>query len=129
MSPLTETTRLFGTIGAAAMALAVALGAFGAHGLRARVSADLLDVWHTAVQYHVYHALGLFIVAGVAHLLPTAGGVRLSGWLMLAGVLLFSGSLYVLVLTDTRWLGAITPIGGVAFIGAWLLLAWELWRA
>lgn len=129
MSALTETTRLFGTIGAIGMALAVALGAFGAHGLRARVSADLLDVWHTGVQYHVYHALGLLVVAGVAHVLPAAAGVRLSGWLMLAGVLLFSGSLYVLVLTDTRWLGAVTPIGGVAFIAAWLLLAWEIWRA
>ncbi len=126
---MNETTRLFGAMGAVAMALGVALGAFGAHGLRARVAADLLDVWHTAVQYHVYHALGLFVVAAVAHLLPEAHHVRWAGWLMLVGVLFFSGSLYILVLTGTRWLGAITPVGGVAFIAAWLTLAWSIWRS
>jgi uncharacterized membrane protein YgdD (TMEM256/DUF423 family) len=125
---MTETTRTFATVGAVFMAIAVALGAFGAHALRDRVAAELLVVWQTAVQYHVYHALGLFVVAAVAFLLPENSGVRLSGWLMTAGILLFSGSLYVLVLTGVRWLGAVTPLGGTALIAAWLLLAWSLLR-
>ncbi len=125
---MTETSRLFATIGAGGMALAVALGAFGAHALRARVTPDLLGIWHTAVQYHALHALGLFVVAGAAHAWADSGSLRLAGWLMTAGILLFSGSLYVLVLTGTRWLGAVTPLGGLAFIAAWLLLAWSLWR-
>ncbi|MDA0333583.1 MAG: DUF423 domain-containing protein [bacterium] len=126
---MNPTTHTFATVGALVMAIAVALGAFGAHALRDRVVADLLVVWQTAVQYHVYHALGLFVVAGVAFLLPENSGVRLSGWLMTAGIVLFSGSLYVLVLTGVRWLGAVTPLGGTALIAAWLLLAWSVWRA
>lgn len=122
------TTRLFLVLGAVAMAVAVALGAFGAHALRARVAPEQLAVWHTAVQYHVYHALGLFLVAWVATLLPASSGVRLAGWLMAAGSLLFAGSLYVLVLTGVRWLGAVTPLGGAAFIAAWVVLAWSAWR-
>ena len=110
------------------MALGVALGAFGAHALRERVEATDLAIWHTAVQYHLLHALGLFIVAGIVHLLPAATAPRIAGWLMLVGILLFSGSLYVLVLSNTRWLGAVTPLGGAAFIGAWLLLAFGAWR-
>ena len=121
-------TRLFLVLGAVAMAAAVALGAFGAHALRARVAPEQLAVWHTAVQYHVYHALGLFLVAWVATLLPASSGVRLAGWLMAAGTLLFAGSLYVLVLTGVRWLGAVTPLGGAAFIAAWVVLAWSAWR-
>jgi uncharacterized membrane protein YgdD (TMEM256/DUF423 family) len=121
-------TRLFLVLGALAMAAAVALGAFGAHALRARVAPEQLAVWHTAVQYHVYHALGLIVVAWVASLLPGSAGVRLAGWLMAAGILLFAGSLYVLVLTGVRWLGAVTPLGGAAFIAAWAVLAWSTWR-
>ena len=126
---MTETTRTFVAFGALAMALAVGLGAFGAHALRDRVSPELLVVWQTAIQYHVYHALGLFVVAGVASLLPDHRGLRLSGWLMIGGILLFSGSLYTLVLTEIRWLGMVTPLGGTAFIAAWLALAWSVWRA
>lgn len=126
---MTDTTRLFLAMGALAMGLAVILGAFGAHALKARVTPEHLAIWHTAVQFHIYHALGLFVVAGCAHLLPWSGTVRLSGWLMAAGIVLFSGSLYVLVLSGTRWLGAVTPLGGTAFIAAWLLLAWSVWRA
>lgn len=126
---MTETTRTFVAFGALAMALAVGLGAFGAHALRDRVSPELLVVWQTAIQYHVYHALGLFVVAGVASLLPDHSGLRLSGWLMIGGILLFSGSLYTLVLTEIRWLGMVTPLGGTAFIAAWLALAWSVWRA
>jgi uncharacterized membrane protein YgdD (TMEM256/DUF423 family) len=126
---MNEATRLLVTIAAVAMAAAVALGAFGAHALRDRLQPDQLTVWSTAVQYHVYHALGLLAVAWVAHLLPESAAVRWSGWLMLGGIVVFSGSLYVLVLSGARWLGAITPLGGVTFIAAWVLLAVAAWRA
>jgi uncharacterized membrane protein YgdD (TMEM256/DUF423 family) len=117
---LTKNFLLLGSINAA---LAVGLGAFGAHGLRGKLSEDLLGTYQTGVQYHFYHALGLFAVALVASLLPESTLVKWSGWLMFAGIILFSGSLYVLSVTGIRWLGAITPLGGVAFISAWLLLA------
>jgi uncharacterized membrane protein YgdD (TMEM256/DUF423 family) len=126
---MTNTTRLFVTIAALAMTLAVVLGAFGAHALKARITPAQLGVWHTAVQYHLVHALGLFVVAALCHVWPGEASVRLAGWMMAAGIVLFSGSLYVLVVTDVNWLGAITPLGGVAFITAWLLLAWNAWRA
>ena len=116
-------TKIFLLLGSVNAALAVGLGAFGAHGLRSRLSEDLLSTYQTGVQYHFYHALGLFAVALVASLLPDSALVKWSGWLMLAGILLFSGSLYLLSITGIRWLGAITPLGGVAFISAWLLLA------
>lgn len=117
------TAKLFLTLGAVLLAVAVALGAFGAHALKARLSTELLAVYHTAVQYHFYHALGLLIVGLIAMQLPASGLVRAAGWLMLAGIVLFSGSLYLLTASGMRWLGAITPFGGMAFIGAWLLLA------
>ncbi|MNM93295.1 hypothetical protein D3C81_1056640 [compost metagenome] len=99
----------------------VALGAFAAHGLKARLSAEYLTVFQTAVHYQQIHALALF---GVALLSAHIGGslVGIAGWLFTAGILLFSGSLYLLVLTGTPMLGMITPIGGVAFLGGWLLL-------
>lgn len=125
---LSPAVRTFVVLGAAAMALAVTLGAFGAHALRDRVTPERLDVWRTAVQYHALHALGLFVVAWVAYLFPGGGGVRVAGWLMLVGIVVSSGSLYLLVATDTAWLGAVTPIGGVAFIAAWVLLALSAWR-
>ena len=86
------------------------------------------QIWQTAVLYHLIHALGLFVIAGVAHLIPESAGPRIAGWAMLVGILLFSGSLYVLVLSSTRWLGAVTPLGGIAFIGAWVTLALSAWR-
>lgn len=107
-------------IGAAAMALAVAAGAFGAHGLKARLSAEALGWWHTGAQYHIYHALGLFAVAWLA---DRGAAVAPAGWLMLVGLLLFSGSLYALALTGQRWLGMVTPLGGTAWIVAWIWLA------
>lgn len=119
---MTQLTRLFLLFGSVSAALAVALGAFGAHGLKSRLTPELMVTWQTAVQYHFYHALGLFAVAGVAALLPASAAVKWSGWLMVAGILLFSGSLYALALTGVRGLGAITPLGGVAFIIAWVLL-------
>lgn len=122
------TDRILVLLAAINMMLAVAAGAFGAHGLKARVDADLIAVWNTGVLYHLVHGLGLL---ALALLLPRLGSslIGLAGWLMLAGIVLFSGSLYTLVLTGTRVLGAITPLGGVAFIAAWAVVAWAAWRA
>ncbi len=116
--------RFFLVAGALSAAVAVMLGAFGAHALRGRLPADLLAIYQTASQYHVYHALGLLAVGLLAVHLPASNALRWSGWLMLLGTVLFSGSLYVLAITGQRWLGAITPLGGTAWIAAWLLLAW-----
>jgi uncharacterized membrane protein YgdD (TMEM256/DUF423 family) len=88
----------------------------------------MLTVWETAVQYHLVHALGLILVGILCQLMPAAAMVRPAGWLLLAGIVLFSGSLYTLVLTGTKTLGIITPIGGVAFLIGWLLLALGVWR-
>ena len=111
--------RVFLAIGGVAALLAVALGAFGAHALKNRIPAEMLAVWHTGVEYHFYHALGLLAVGIVAAQLPDSTLLKWSGWLMLAGILLFSGSLYALALSGERWLGAVTPVGGLAFIAAW----------
>ena len=112
-------------VGALLGALAVALGAFGAHGLRARVSPEMLDVYETAVRYHFYHALALLFAGLWVDRVGTAivpPGLVPAAVCFLVGIAVFSGSLYVLVLTGLRWLGAITPIGGLAFIAGWLLL-------
>jgi uncharacterized membrane protein YgdD (TMEM256/DUF423 family) len=114
--------RLFLMIGALSGGLGVAAGAFGAHALRARVDARMLEVWETGARYQMYHALALVAVAWVA----SRGAGALSsyaGWLFIAGTLLFSGSLYAMTLTGVRALGAITPIGGVCFIAGWICLA------
>lgn len=114
--------KLFLAVAAANGLLAVALGAFGAHGLKERLSAPMLSAYETAVQYHFYHTLALF---GVAILIQRLGEKTLllsSGYLFVAGMLLFSGSLYLLALGGPRWLGPITPLGGLAFMTAWLLL-------
>ncbi len=121
---MTTLTKIFVILASLNAALAVGLGAFGAHSLKAKLSADLMNTYQTGVQYHFYHALGLFAVAFVASQLPSSVLIKWSGWLMFAGIVLFSGSLYLLTLSGIRWLGAITPLGGVAFIAAWLLLAW-----
>lgn len=115
--------RLILAAGAISAAIAVAAGAFGAHGLRARLSVQDLATFETAVRYQMYHALALLAVAWVLTIAPGDSPARWAGWLFIAGSLIFSGSLYLLVLTDTRWLGAVTPIGGVAFIAGWLCLA------
>ena len=116
-------------IAAVFLALAVGLGAFGAHGLKARLDVEHLDIYKTAVLYHFLHALGLLIVS----VLPKAGALSTESansvcWLLTAGILIFSGSLYVLAISGVGILGAITPFGGVAFILGWLLLAWKLAR-
>ena len=108
--------------GAVAAAIGVMLGAFGAHGLKSRVEPELLAVFETGVRYHLFHALGLLAVAWAAARWPGAW-VQISGWAFVAGIVVFSGSLYLMALTGMRWLGAVTPIGGVAFILGWLALA------
>ena len=114
--------RIFFALGALLAGLAVAAGAFGAHGLSARLSPRMLEVWETAARYQMYHALALMLVAWAA---SRYGGTltTLAGWGMLAGIVLFSGSLYLLALTGHGWLGALTPLGGTVWIVAWLLLA------
>jgi len=109
------------------MFLAVALGAFGAHALKASLPPDLMAVFNTGNQYHVYHSLGLFAVAFAAARFRASRLIRLSGVFILAGIILFSGSLYVLSLTGQRWIGAITPVGGTAFLAGGLLLAAGVW--
>jgi len=114
--------RTFLLIGALAAFLAVAFGAFGAHALRARLSPEMLAVFETGVRYQMYHALALLLVAAT---IPRFGGwlVLTAGWLMIVGIILFSGSLYALALTGVTTLGAITPIGGLAFLAGWACLA------
>ena len=114
--------------GAALCGAGVVLGAFGAHGLRARIGPEMLAVYETGVQYHLVHALGLLAVAWAATRWPGAW-VNAAGWLFVAGIVLFSGSLYVLAVTGPRWLGAITPFGGACFILGWALLAVAALRA
>ena len=113
--------------------LAVALGAFGAHGLREKLSADLLAVYQTGVQYHFYHTLALLAVALLLMFAPqsslsSSSLLKWSGNLFALGIVIFSGSLYVLAITGVRWLGAITPIGGVAFLAGWVCLALAAWN-
>lgn len=124
-----SSAKLFLLAASLLLALAVMLGAFGAHALKNRLPSDMLAVYQTAVQYHFYHALGLLLIGVLALQFPTSMWLRAAGGLMLAGVALFSGSLYVLSFTGARWLGAVTPLGGIAFIGAWLALAVAVVRA
>ncbi len=121
--------KLFTAIGSINAMLAVMLGAFGAHALKSRLNAEMLQIFETGVQYHFYHALGLLAVGLVAWHLPESGLLKWSGWLMVAGIAIFSGSLYLLSIFGIRWLGAITPIGGTAFIVAWVLLAWAVLKS
>lgn len=120
--------RIFFGLGALSAGLAVALGAFAAHGLRSRLSAEALATFETGARYHMYHALALL---GVSWALGRWSGpwASAAGWLFVAGTILFSGSLYVLAVTGVRALGAITPFGGLAFILGWLALAWAVWSA
>ena len=115
--------QLFFTFGSIFAALSVISGAFGAHALKGRISAEMLAIFEVAVRYQIYHALGLIAVSWALsqwnnQLIPIAG------WLFVGGILVFSGSLYILSLGGIRWLGAITPIGGLALIIGWLCLAW-----
>jgi uncharacterized membrane protein YgdD (TMEM256/DUF423 family) len=117
-------------IGAVFLALAVMLGAFGAHGLKDRLSEYSMSVYEKAVFYHFVHALGLLIVALLAKAGSiSAGGANRVGWLLSIGIVIFSGSLYALAISGVRVLGAITPLGGIAFIAAWAVLAYEAIRS
>jgi uncharacterized membrane protein YgdD (TMEM256/DUF423 family) len=122
-------SKLFIFLGSVSAMLAVILGAFGAHALKKQLNADMLAVFQTGVQYHFYHAFGLLAVGLLALHLPDSTLLKYSGWLMFIGIVIFSGSLYILSITDQRWLGAITPIGGVAFIAAWALLAFAIYKS
>jgi uncharacterized membrane protein YgdD (TMEM256/DUF423 family) len=114
--------RLFFSLGAVSAFVAVAAGAFGAHALRARLSPELLAVFETAARYQMYHALAMIAAAWAAARWPGTLP-QAAAWLFLAGTMLFSGSLYALALSGVRWLGAITPLGGVAFLAGWICLA------
>jgi uncharacterized membrane protein YgdD (TMEM256/DUF423 family) len=116
-----STAKLFLILGGINAALVVMLGAFGAHGLKAKLTAEMLAVYQTGVHYHLFHALGLLAVGVVASQIADSVWLKWSGWLMLVGIILFSGSLYVLSVSGLRWLGMVTPFGGVAFIAAWIV--------
>ena len=121
--------RLSLTLAALLLFAAVGLGAFGAHALKTRLAPDMQAIWQTAVQYHAWHALGLLAVGLYTMQRPDAPGASLAAWLFVAGIVLFSGSLYALALSGVRGLGAVTPFGGVAFLAGWLAFAWAAWRA
>ncbi len=120
--------RIFFILASLSGALGVMLGAFGAHALRARLSPDLLDTFETGVRYQMYHVFALLAVSFALARVGPSGWLNAAGWLFILGTLLFSGSLYLLSWTGVRWLGAITPFGGVAFIAGWLCLALGVWR-
>ncbi|WP_116367873.1 DUF423 domain-containing protein [Parahaliea mediterranea] len=122
-------TTLFLPIGALAAMLGVVFGAFGAHALRGRLDDYAMGVFETAVQYHFYHALALVAVGLLALHQPQSTLLKPAGWLFVIGLALFSGSLYVLALSGTKWLGAVTPLGGLAFIAGWACLAVAGWRS
>lgn len=131
--------RMFLLIAAVSGFFAVAAGAFGAHGLKGRFSAEMLAVFETGARYQMYHTLALLAVAWLCERAAGVGAVggtspisvtlvTAAGWLFVAGIVIFSGSLYLLALTGARWLGAITPLGGLAFLAGWAALAVAAWR-
>jgi uncharacterized membrane protein YgdD (TMEM256/DUF423 family) len=119
--------RTFFALGCVLAFLGVGLGAFATHGLKGHISADHLDVFETGARYQMYHALALLAVAWAVTRWP-ATPVTAAGWLFFWGVVVFSGSLYVLAVTGQKWLGAITPLGGLALLAGWASLAWGVWR-
>lgn len=119
--------RVFLLLGSLFGFLAVALGAFAAHALKARLGADLLATFEVGVRYQMYHALALLAVGLVYKAWP-GRLLAASGWLFVIGIVVFSGSLYVLSLSGIRWLGAITPLGGIAFLAGWACLARGVWK-
>lgn len=121
------TSRLILLSGAIFLSVAVVLGAFGAHGLKSKISPEMLEVYQTGVQYHFYHALGLLLI-GVLSQQMSSGLLGWAALFLTLGIFLFSGSLYVLAISGIKWLGAITPLGGVSFIAGWILLAIAVWK-
>ncbi|MCG7384862.1 DUF423 domain-containing protein [Paenibacillus sp. ACRRY] len=120
--------RVWMTVGAVMTMLSVAIGAFGAHMLKEKIGADAIAVYETGVQYHMIHALALLIVGLTAGQLGASSKLKWAARLLFIGIIVFSGSLYVLSITGIKVLGAITPIGGVAFIAGWLLFALDVWQ-
>lgn len=120
--------RIFFALGALSAFIGVAAGAFGAHGLKSRLSPEMLSIFETGVRYQMYHAFALISTAWAQSKWPSSL-VKTSGWLFAIGTILFSGSLYLLSVSGVRWLGAITPLGGLAFLAGWVCLAWAVWRA
>lgn len=120
--------KLFITLASLSGMLAVVMGAFGAHALKNRLDEYALGIFETAVQYHFHHSFALLAVGVIALSQPQTTLLKTSGWLFVIGILVFSGSLYLLSLTGVRWLGAITPLGGLAFIGGWACLAALGWK-
>lgn len=119
---MSSRAKFFLTSGAVFALAAVLLGAFGAHALKQQLTSEMLAVYHTGVEYQFYHALGLLAVGMLANSMPKSRALNASGALMIAGIVLFSGSLYVVSLTGINSIGAVTPLGGVAFIAAWICL-------
>ena len=122
MNELNATARLFLLLGSANAMFAVIIGAFGAHALKERLDESLMKVYQTGVEYHFYHALGLVLIGIIAINIPVNIWLKTSGWMMFNGIILFCGSLYGLSIFNLRWLGIVTPFGGVLFILAWLSL-------
>ena len=120
--------KIFLLLGSLSAGLAVVVGAFGAHGLKQKLTVELMAAYQAGVQYHFYHALGLLLVGVIGFYIEQTWVYKASGWLMMAGILLFSGSLYLLAVTGVKWLGAITPIGGLAWIFAWTCLALAIYK-
>lgn len=120
--------KLFLIIGSINAAAAVTMGAFGAHSLKTKISGGMLSVFQTAVQYHFYHSLGLLIVGLLTIYLKPEKHIKIAGWMMFMGIILFSGSLYILSSTGIRWLGIITPFGGIAFVLSWIYVAIAVWK-
>jgi uncharacterized membrane protein YgdD (TMEM256/DUF423 family) len=123
-----SSSQRFLMIGAILAGSGVAAGAFGAHALKEILDAPMLQVFETATRYVMYHAFGLCVVSLAIDRYPEQG-LEKSGWFFIAGIVLFSGSLYVVSLAGIRWMGAVTPVGGLAFMIGWLLLGWGVWRA
>lgn len=122
---MNKTFLLLGSINAF---VAVALGAFGAHGLRSRITEEMLTIYQTGIHYHMFHAIGLLIVGVVSQWISNSTYIAWAGWSMTLGILIFSGSLYALSISGLRWFGAITPIGGLGFLIGWLLFAFAVYK-
>ena len=120
--------RVFFIIGALSACVGIAAGAFGAHGLKSHLSPEMLSVFEVGVRYQMYHAFALMAAAWAQTRWPSSL-VTTGGWLFIIGTVLFSGSLCLLSLSGVRWLGAVTPLGGLAFLAGWVCLAWAVWRA
>jgi uncharacterized membrane protein YgdD (TMEM256/DUF423 family) len=116
-------SKIFIILGSLNAFLAVALGAFGAHGLQSKLNEQMLATYQTGVKYHMMHALGLILIGIISRWTSDSLLINWSGWFICAGIVLFSGSLYLLSISGIRWLGAVTPLGGLSFLAGWLLLA------